>query len=408
MSRILHFLLIATVGVCLLGALVACRPQQVEDERVLKVGIIASLSGPARPWGLATVRCAQVVADYHNERGGFDLDGEKVQIELVIKDDGYNASQAASVAHDLTVEGVNYVIGPLGDAQVSAASRVLDGTGVFYVHYGFNRELQRADSLGILGMPLPEQSLPVLLDHLRAEEGVSSVLILAYGTDEGIRQKGIAEFLASKHGLNLVKLSRFDVSEETFDLDMNMQSVSRRVERVVEASPDALIIAGCPPESFVVFVDRLRSGGYEGFICTQNFQDPSLLAKLGQASDDVFYVGGTPADGLRSEYYGALKGRYLDLAEEWSEEADTKLYALEFIIACLQRTGVDSLEETSLMYRTLEEMQFHDPFYIDDRLIPVTGGIREDLPKQIRTPIRISRMLDGEAFVVEETKGELR
>jgi len=405
MSRKLHSIILATLGVFLLSGLVGCDREPAKDFRVLRVGVIASLSGPARAWGLTTVRCAQVIADYHNERGGFDVEGEKVRIELIVRDDAFDASKAAAIAYDLTMDGVNYVIGPLGDAPVLAASRVLDGAGVLYVHYGFIQEVQSANSLGVLGLPLPEQSLPVLFRHLRDEQEVSSVLIMAYGTEEGIQQKGVAENVAKAEGLELVPLARFDVSEETFDPNLNSEKIRRRVDRVVAASPDALILTGCPPESFVVLVDRLRSGGYNGFICTQNSQDPVSLALMGEASDRVYYLGGFSADELRSDYYAELKDRYLNVADTWSTEADTKLYALELILACIRHAGSVALDQPSVMYRVIQEIRFEDPFYKEPRMIPIIGGLEDGIPRQILTPVRISKMSGGEAILVEETMG---
>jgi branched-chain amino acid transport system substrate-binding protein len=402
MSHKLHLMIFAMLGVCLLVGLNGCNPAQSKNDKVLRVGIIASLSGPARPWGLVTVRCAQVVADYYNDRGGFDLGGEKVRIELVIRDDAFDAYTASTIAHDLTTEGVNYVIGPLADAAVLSAARVLDAVGVFYVHYGFHQDVQNSTSLGVLGMPLPEQSLPVLFSHLRDQQGVRTALIMAYGTEAGIHQKGIAELLAENAKLELIKVSRFDVSEETFGVDLDSENIRRRVERVVAAAPDALVLAGCPPDAFIVLVDRLRSGGYEGFICAQNFQDGRSLAMLGEASNGVYFVGGESTVGLRSEYYNELKARYLDLADVWSAGADTKLYALELILACIREAGAISLEETSSLYQTLEEVRFEDPFSQETRAIPIIGGIESGMPRQMLTSICISKMSGGEVMLVEE------
>jgi len=406
MSRKLHSFILAALGVCLFAGSIGCDREPAIDDRVLRVGVIASLSGPAKPWGLTTVRCAQVIADYHNERGGFDLGGERVKIELIIRDDAFDAPTAARIAHDFTLDGVNYIIGPVGDATTAAASRVMDGAGAFYVHYGFNQETQSAGSLGVLGMPLPEQSLPVLLRHLRDAQYVDSVLIMAYGSGGGIYQKARAEQVAADLGFDLIQLSRFDVSEETFDSALNSASLRQRVGRVVAVAPDALILVGCPPEAFIVLLDRLRSGGYDGFICTQNFQDPSSLAKLSEASDGVYYVGGTPADELRSDYYAVLKERYLDFAGEWSEEADTKLYAMEFILACIRHAGSDALEDTSVMFRAIQEVRFEDPFFEESQMIEITGGSEDSLLRQIQTPIRISKMSDGQSVIVKEAMSE--
>ncbi|WPJ96897.1 ABC transporter substrate-binding protein [Coraliomargarita algicola] len=404
MTRKLHFICFVLGALSLLGGLSACRERSTEDEHVLRVGLIVSLTGPARYWGLVTMRSAQVAAQYYNERGGFDLDGEKVKIELVVVDDAFDSVQAARVAHSMVSDGIRYIIGPLGDSTLAAAGRVLDGSGAFYVHYGFHREVQSTSSLGVLGMPLPEQSLPVMLRHLRDQQGVERVLVMAYGTEEGVRQKGIAEQVAINEGLQLVQLARYDVSEETFDVSLDPGRIQRKVRRVADAAPEALIVVGCPPEAFIVLVDRLRSGGYAGIIGTQNTQDPEYLARLGEASEDVYYVGGAPPDALRSDYFESLRDRYLDLADEWDEEANTKLYALEFILACIRVAGLDALEETSVMYRVLPEFSFEDPFYREPQQVSLLGGQDEGVPLQLQIPIRISRMSGGQAIVVEEAK----
>jgi branched-chain amino acid transport system substrate-binding protein len=252
-------------------------------------------------------------------------------------------------------------------------------------------------------MPLPEQSLPILFKHLIEKEGVSTVLAMAYGTEEGIRQKGLAESLAIEEGLDFVKVSLFVISEETFSLDLKADKLQHQVERVVAAAPDAVILTGSPPHPFSVLVDHLRRGGYTGLICAQNSQDPRLLGELGAVADGVFYVGGHAPDEARSQYFESLKARYLDLADEWSEEAETKLYALEFILACLRHAGPYALEETSVLYGTLAGIQFEDPFFEERRMIQVTGGIEENEPWQILIPVRISKMSGGEPFLVEES-----
>lgn len=403
MKRKPHFLLLAFLSVCLLSVPIGCDREEAQNEQVLRVGVIASLSGPARPWGLVSVRCAQVIADYHNERGGVQIGDERVRIELVVRDDGFNSWKAVSIAHELSMDGVKYVIGPLGDGPADAAAGVLDSAGALYVHYGFNQLTQSPDSLGLLGMPLPRQSLPLLFRHLRNEQDVGNVLVMAYGTDQGIRQKKTAERLAIEGGLELVRLARFDVSEETFNVSLNLETIQRRVERVVEAGPDSLIVAGCPPEAFVVLLEHLRSGGYEGFIGTQNYQDADLLASLGDASDLVYYVGGAPTDDLRSAYYEDLKARYLTLADTWSGEADTKLYALETILACLRAAGQEALERTSAIRDIVPNFRFEDPFYAQSRQVSIIGGSGDGRLRQIQTPIRISKMSEGRSLLVKET-----
>jgi hypothetical protein len=55
------------------------------------------------------------------------------------------------------------------------------------------------------------------------------------------------------------------------------------------------------------------------------------------------------------------------------------------------------------MYRVLPEFSFKDPFYQDSRMISVVGGGESGFPRQLQTPIRITRMSGGKALLVEET-----
>lgn len=403
MTRRLYTMALMVLGLSMLLSSTGCHEPTSRDPRVLRVGVIVSFKGPARYWGVVTMRSAQVVADYYNERGGFEVAGERVKIELVVLDDEFDATEANRVAHQLVSEGIHYTIGPLGDATVDAARRVLEGANVFYLHYGFDPALQGSGGLAVLGMPRPEQTLSIMFRHLRQEHHVSRAVVMAYGTEAGIRQKRVAEQLALDAGMELVRIARYDVSKETFDVSLDPQGIQRRVAGVVAAAPDLVVLAGCPPEAFVVIVDRLRSAGYRGFVGTQTTQDPGALAKLGEASDGIYYVGGEPADALRSEYFRTLKERYLDLAGEWDAEANKKFYALELIVSCIRAAGLEALDETSLIYPVLSELNIEDPFYQEPRALRLIGGQEEGLPRQLEIPIYITKMSGGRAVLVEES-----
>lgn len=395
---------------CLAGALLlaGCDNKPESEDRVLKVGVIAPLSGPAQSWGEATLHSAQVVADYYNQQGGIEIEGERLKIELVIEDDFFDPDTSVEIAHRMVEENISYVIGPVGGASVSAASSVLDASGVFYVHYGFNQELRSESSLGVLGMPKLEQSLPLLYKHLNEERGVESLLVMAYDSGGSLQQKSIAEYLAMEHGIDLVKLSRFDVAEESFDASLSEGLVRKRVSRITEANPDLLVLIGCPPSVFVVLVDRLRIGGYDGIIAAQDFQDVGTLTKLGEIADDVYFVGGLPEGGERSDYYSSVRNAYLDRSGGWGLEAETKIYALEFILECIRQTGLSKYNDSVHLLATLESMRFDDPFYDEPKEVAVSNlrGVEDLFFRGMQLPIRLSKIQNGESvLVVEKSMG---
>jgi branched-chain amino acid transport system substrate-binding protein len=85
-SRFLEVVSIATTTLVLLGPVTASAQPDT-----LKIGVIASLSGPAAPYGIPERDIVKIVADRYNAAGG--INGRK--IELIIEDDQTNPTEAA-------------------------------------------------------------------------------------------------------------------------------------------------------------------------------------------------------------------------------------------------------------------------------------------------------------------------
>ncbi len=88
-----HVLVIAVLLIA--AALIAgCSQQQPATTGVIKVGVIASLTGPASNVGTNMWQSAQVAADKINANGGVTLkDGSKVPLKLIVGDDESTADR---------------------------------------------------------------------------------------------------------------------------------------------------------------------------------------------------------------------------------------------------------------------------------------------------------------------------
>ena len=96
------------------------RPAQ---DKVLKIGVLGVMSGPAASWGLVNKYSAEATAQMYNDQGGVEIDGEKYMIEVVSIDDKNDPKLAASGAERLVhQEGIKYIIGP--NVDITAASIV--------------------------------------------------------------------------------------------------------------------------------------------------------------------------------------------------------------------------------------------------------------------------------------------
>ncbi|MCC6919231.1 MAG: ABC transporter substrate-binding protein, partial [Alphaproteobacteria bacterium] len=110
----------------LLGAPVA------SAQDTLKIGIIATLSGPGASSGLAVQRGAQIAFDEINASGGLVVGGKPLKITTTTYDDQMNPGQAKLAAERLiNQDKVNIIFGPsgspgaLGSLPVTQPAKVL-------------------------------------------------------------------------------------------------------------------------------------------------------------------------------------------------------------------------------------------------------------------------------------------
>src|SRR5262245_59037811 len=70
-------------------------------EKVLKIGVLGVMRGPAASWGLVNKYCAETTAEMYNEKGGAEIGGEKYKIEIVSIDDQLDPKLAIAGAEQM-------------------------------------------------------------------------------------------------------------------------------------------------------------------------------------------------------------------------------------------------------------------------------------------------------------------
>ena len=86
------------------------------QEKVVKIGFLAPLTGPVAAWGKPGLDGCQIWADWVNEAGGVEIGGEPHKIEFVAYDDEYDAGKARTGAAQLIQEdGVKFIMMLGGD-----------------------------------------------------------------------------------------------------------------------------------------------------------------------------------------------------------------------------------------------------------------------------------------------------
>ncbi len=135
---------------------------------VIKVGVIASLTGPASNVGTNMWQSAQVAADKINADGGVTLkDGSKAQLKLIVGDDESTQTGGQKAATKLiTDDKVDILVGGYSSAVTSAYEQTIADNKIPFIVTGASSPIitHRTDGIdtSLRLPPLPDNR------HLRA------------------------------------------------------------------------------------------------------------------------------------------------------------------------------------------------------------------------------------------------
>jgi branched-chain amino acid transport system substrate-binding protein len=126
------------IGILLAGLLIAgCSQQEARDE--LKIGVIASMTGPASTTGKDIWQSAVIAAEEINAQGGVyvkDL-GKNVPVTVILGDDeSTREGGQKAVTRLITEDKVDALVGGFSSAVVSAHESIVSENGVPYIVTG--------------------------------------------------------------------------------------------------------------------------------------------------------------------------------------------------------------------------------------------------------------------------------
>lgn len=356
----------------------------------LKIGVLGVMSGPAASWGLVNRYCAEVTALMVNEAGGIDIGGEKYDIKIVSIDDKNDPKVAVSGAERLAYEeGIKYIIGPNIDTTAAAIVPVIEKAGAMNIPYAFSKDLYTAPrGNSVLGMIASYQAGPVIYKHLMQEKGVKSVAFVARNESDSLNQR--SEGAAAARDLGLDVLADSDTYEAgTTDFFPVMS-------RIVGLNPDLIVLSGVAPSDAPLMIKAARELGFQGLLSTETAQDAKILAEVaGDAANGFISVGGASTPEIRSPDMEQFIERYKQHVGEWNDEAGTKVYALDIILATLQKAGPKALEDVNAFKSAMDELSLKNPYVKEDKQLHYVGSGYFGQKRQISVPMVVNTYNGG-------------
>jgi branched-chain amino acid transport system substrate-binding protein len=368
-----------TAGALLAGAASA---------QTLKIGIIAPLTGPAAPWGLAISEGAKILARDYNAKGGLQIGGKTYQVEIVSYDDHYKAQDSISAYQRLvTRDGVKYIAIAAGVSTLAIKPNIEDDK-VVVMTAGYLANLLDPNSKHMYRMwGIPADYYPGIYRWLKDNTKERRAVILGPDDESQREMVSLTNKLLKDHGYTILATEMYDKSLKDF-LPL--------LTKVLAQKPDIIDLGGTAPATAAVLVRQAREFGYKGlFFIPGSSAWREVLDGAGPAAAEgvlnMVYVD--PAN----EAYKRFAGEYRKAVnQEPNESLAPYSDGVNILIQSIVKSG--SVEDTSKFeegFRKALPMKS-----IQGDMLTIGGGMAHGIDHQVAAFRYIGVIKNGQLQVV--------
>ncbi len=367
------------------------------DNPVLKIGFVGVTSGPAAAWGISNQRSMETRAAWLNETGGYKIGDVTYDIEIVSFDDQKDPKRAIAGMEKMAQEGIHYVVGPNVDDGAAAVRPVAEANGIIYFPYAFPKALYSPPaSNAVLGMVANYQSGPAIYKYLMEEKGVKTVAFIAANESDPLSQRDSGLVAAEALGLEAVS------ANVTYQVDTT--DFTPVLTPVIRTQPDLLVLSGVTPANAPQLIRSARELGFQGLISTETAQDAQVLREsAGDLANGFISVGGASTPEIASDMMKEFVARYTEMFGEYNDESNTKVYALEYILATLAENPA-AIDDVEAFKQTMDTFEVPNPYMKGDAVMRYVGMSSFGQRRQVAVPLVVNVFQDGEfetLFVAE-------
>jgi ABC-type branched-subunit amino acid transport system substrate-binding protein len=229
-----------------------------QSEKVIKVGVINPLTGPAAPWGLNTKCALEATQIFLNDRGGITVKGQKYKVELIFIDDKYTVAGGRAAAEKLIYsDKVQFLVGSIGAEPISAWAPLATKEKILAVVGGPTWN-PRPDWPYVFRVTANDAERAEALHQLMKEKyGAKSVLYIMSDDLVGKNAKETAQ-----------KYHKKDKEMKVLDYVMvppGTKDFYPFISKALKSNPD-YVHCKLPPGSVALIVKQARELGYKGKI----------------------------------------------------------------------------------------------------------------------------------------------
>jgi len=353
------FVLLGVILVCSL-AIINCAPkeQAIQAPKVLKIGAVLPLTGPAAGYGQPTLAGCQLAVDTINANGGFKLGRDTYTIELIPEDDQFTSDGAKTAGEKLvTRDGVKFIFGAqetndtLGLQLVTTPNKVLTFNMAWADTVLRDPATKKAIPYAFKMQTAPHELLRGIWGYIQnAYPEVKNVAEFGPNTDSGHYGQQLDASLVKYLGYNVVYNGYHEYGLTDF---------YPQLTQILATKPDIIHSTSSGPSDWGLIIKQAREMGYKGH----------FMQEVNIGSDVIGSIAGKEAvEGLITIDYleqGPNASQDLvDFQKAFAAKIGARIpgvcvvpSALGCLVGAMQKAG--TVEDTDAIQKMLETNTFH-------------------------------------------------
>jgi len=355
--------------------------------KTLKIGLIASLTGPMAPAFKDLADAAKPTADLMNQRGGITIKGQQYRIEIVTEDDQSSPPGAIAAVNKLIQDGIKFIIPPLFIPSNMAITPITEEAKVLCMKsMGAVRDQANPNLRYSFVSSTFVYNPPVGYDYLgKNYPKVKKIAMISPDDPVGTTYRELTEKEIRKHGLEIVFQEQFKIGSEDFYPILT---------KVLEKKPDAIdVVFSIEPWSAGI-INQSRELGFTGPI----YASCALLGDINilkgmlnpKYAYDLFQMG----PDVQSPKMTPIVKDFRVLVEKQTKTPLNMSHTtvLDAVYVLLQSIEKAQSFDTDKVAQTLENLKTLDTIYGRGR---IAGQDFFGINHVVRRPIAISGIMNG-------------
>jgi len=356
--------------------------------QTLKIGVIAPLTGPAAPWGLAMAEGAKILAEDYNAQGGIDVAGKRHKVEIVALDDQYKAANALAAYQRLvTREGVKHIVVAAGVSTLALKPN-MDDDKVVVMTAGYIANLLDPKSKYMYRMwGIPADYYPSIYGWLKGNTPERRIAVINPDDESSREASALSDKLLKQNGYTVVLNEMYEKALRDF---------VPLLTKIIAQNPEMIDLGTTAPATGALIIRQARDLDYKGrFFIPGSSAWREILAALGPGMSEgilnMVYVD--PAN----EGYKAYAERYKKaVGQEPNESMAPYTDGTHVLIRSVAASGsVDDVSRFDAGFRKALPMKS-----MQGDMLTIGGGMAHGIDNQVAAFRYIGTLKDGELKII--------